>query len=106
VLVLTVVGAIDARSAVVQEYVSTVVYALHARSAVGHRYASTVVSAIGARSAEVHDDHAVSSLRFLAFISKTISRHEVRRPSPLLQHRNIPLIITTTAGVKFSGITS
>ena len=50
-LVRTVVGALDARSAVGQEYASTVVCAVSARSAVGHQSASTVVSALTARSA-------------------------------------------------------
>jgi hypothetical protein len=54
------------------------------------------VYAISARSAVVHDDHAVSSLRFRVSISKTISRREVRRPSPPLQHRNTPLITPPT----------
>ena len=42
----TVVGALNARSAVGHKYASTVVDALGARSAVGHRYASTAVSAL------------------------------------------------------------
>ena len=49
--VRTVVGVLDARSAVGLESASMVVYALHARSAVGVQSASTVVGAIGARSA-------------------------------------------------------
>ena len=81
-LVRTVVGASSARSAVGHQSASTVVSASFARSAVGPKYASTVVSALNARSAEVHDDHAVSSLRFRAYISKTISRyHKLKVPA-------------------------
>ena len=46
VLVRTVVGAVNARSAVGHKYASTVVYAVSARSAVGLQSVSTVVGAL------------------------------------------------------------
>ena len=50
----TVVGALNARSAVGHHSVSTAVSALSARSAVVHQSASTVVGALDARSAVGH----------------------------------------------------
>ena len=58
----TVVGALNARSAVGVQSASTVVGALNARSAVGHKYASTVVSALSARTVEAINNITHSAL--------------------------------------------
>ena len=67
----TVVCALGARSAVVDQSASTVVYALDARSAVGHKSASTVVCALSARSAVVHQ-HASTVVSALSARSAVV----------------------------------